>query len=95
LGKQGIAQIDERITELLSAFLHLNTIYQWKDLDWKTIDITHCKACKKHLLAAECPTLVIYYYYTGKIRQLFESLDRPAGQPADNLSNPGGLGDYS
>jgi len=53
-GNQGIAQIFEYITELLTSLIGKITIYQRKNTDSKIIDIANFKTCKNKLLAVEC-----------------------------------------
>jgi hypothetical protein len=93
-GNQGIARIFEHITESLTALIGKNTIYQTKNTDSKLIDIANCKTCKNILLVVEYAILIRYYYQTTKTRALYESIDGPAGRPADKPPNSDGLGDY-
>jgi len=94
LGNQGFAQINELITELLTAFIAKNSMYNRKNRDSKIINIADCKTCKKRLLAVEYQLFLIYYYPTAKTRTFYKSTDGPAGQPAGNPPNSGRLGDF-
>jgi hypothetical protein len=57
-GNQGIVQLFALITELLTALMGNNTIYQWSNTDSKLIDIANGKACHNALLVNE-NTIVI------------------------------------
>jgi len=63
-------------------------------MDSKMIEIANCKRCKKRLWALEYAVLIRYYYQTAKGRGSDESMDRPAGHPADYLPNWDGLADF-
>jgi hypothetical protein len=91
---QGIAWIFACITVLLTALLGKNTIYGRWNTDTKLIDIANCSTSKSSLLVAENSILIRYYQHTANTRALYESIDGPAGQPADNLPNSAGLGVY-
>jgi len=45
-------------------------------------------------LVVENAILIRYYSYTPKARALIESIDGPAGRPADNTPNSDVLGVY-
>jgi len=94
LSNHGITQIFEFITELLTAFIGKNITYYRNNTDSNISNFTHCKTCKMRLLAIEYTILTRYYYQTSKRRALYESLDGPAGWPADNPPNWDGLGDF-
>jgi len=94
LDNQGIAQICELITELLTTFIGKNTKYKRKNTDSKIINIANCKTCKKRFLDVEYVILIRYYYQTAKTRALYECLDGPAGRPTDNPPYSDGLGDF-
>jgi len=93
-GNQGITLSSTFITELLTAVMDKNTMYQRYNTDSKLIDIACCKACKNTSLVVENAILIRYYSHTPKARALIESLDGPAGQPADNLPNSDGFEVY-
>jgi len=92
LGIQGIAQIYELITELLTAIIGKNTTYKRKNMDSKIMDMANCNTPKKRLLPADYPILVRYYYQTAKARALYESTNGPAGRHWDNSPNSDRLG---
>jgi len=94
LGNEGFTLINELITELLTAFIAKNTTYNRKNTYSRKINVADYKTCKKRLLAVEYLISIIYNYPTAKIRTLYKSTDGPAGQPADNLPNSDGLGDF-
>jgi len=50
--------------------------------------------CKNTLLVVENKILISHCWKTPGIRAVYESMDVPAGQPADNPPNPEGLGVY-
>jgi len=87
LGSHGIAQIYELISELLTAIIGKNTIYERKNAYSKIINIAICKTLKQRLLAAEYVILVSYNYHTAKASTLYVSTEGPAGQPSDNQPN--------
>jgi hypothetical protein len=89
-----IPQIIVRITLLLTALVGRNTISQRWNTDTKLIDIATCTTCKRAILVAENAILITDYYRTANTTALYESIDVPAGRPADNLSNSDGLGVY-
>jgi len=93
LGNQDFVQINELITELLTASIAKNTTYNRTNTDSKIINIAGCKICKKRLLAVKYLLLVIYKYLTAKTKTLYKSTNGPAGQPADNLPNSDALGE--
>jgi hypothetical protein len=62
LGNQGIAQIVELITELLTAIIGKNAKFKRKNKDSKLIDIAHCKICRPGLLDIEYAILIRYNY---------------------------------
>jgi len=84
LGNPGIAQIQELITELLTAFLTRIRTFKWRNTDSKVLDITHCKKCNKKLLSAEYAILIRYYNQTAPTRAIYKPTNGPAGQPSDN-----------
>jgi len=92
---QGFARIFAFITELLTTLRGKNSIYQRQNTDSKLIDITSCTACKNILLVVENAILIRYYKHTPKTRALYESMDGPAGIPADNRPNSDGFGIYN
>jgi len=94
LGNQGFTQMNQLITELLTAFIAKNTTYNRKNTESKIINVADCKLCKKRLLAVEYLILIIYNYRTAKTRTLYESTDAPAGRPADNSPNSDGFRDF-
>jgi len=91
-GIPSIALISAFITELLTAVIDKNTMYQRYNTDSKLIDITSCKACKYISLVVENAILIRYYSHVAKARALIQSMDGPAGWPADNRPNSDGLG---
>jgi len=93
-GIEGITWMFVHISESFTALRGKNTIYQWKNMDSKLINITNCKTCKNMLLVVENTILIRYYQQTAKTRALCESVDGPAGQPADNPPNSDRLGVY-
>ena len=93
-GNQGIALISGFITELLTARIDKNTMYRTSNTDSKLIDIESCNACKNVSLVIENAILIRYYSHTPKTRALIESMDGPAGWPADQPPNSDGLGVY-
>jgi len=92
-GKQGIERIFELITEVWTASIGKNTKCTRKNTDYKTIDITNCKAFKQSLLHVEYTILIRYYYQAAKSRALYESRNGPAGQLAENPPSSDRLGD--
>jgi len=92
LCNQGFVQINELITELLTASIAKNATYKRKNTYSKIINVADCKTCKERLLAVEYLILIIYTYQTAKRRTLYKSSDGPARRPADNPPNPDGLG---
>ena len=87
-------QINELITELLTACIAKNTMYNRKNMDSKIINVAHCKTCKKRLLAVKYLILIIYNYPTAKRWTLYRSTDGPTGRPTDNPPNSDRLGDF-
>jgi len=94
LVNQGFTWMNELKTKLLTVFIAKNTMYNRKNLDSKIINVADCKTCKNLLLAIKNLILKINNYPTAKARTLYISTDRPAGRPADNVPNAGGLGDF-
>ena len=94
-GNRGIARIFEHKAGLLTALLGKNLIYQRKNTDSKIINTANCKTWKNTLWAVEYSISIIHYRHTVKARALSESLDGPAGCPADNPPNSDGLGDVN
>jgi len=92
LGKQGIALISAFIMELLTAVTDKYTMYQRYNTDSKLIDIASCKACKNISLVVENAILIRYYSHTPKARSLIESIDGPAGLPAEKPPDSDRLG---
>ena len=80
--------------ELFTVLIGKNTIYHKKNTDSKIIDIANCQPCKNQLLAVVYMILISHYYQTAQSRLLHESIDGPAGRPADNPPNPVWLGDF-
>jgi hypothetical protein len=66
LSNLGYLQINELITELLTAYIAKNTMYNRKNMYSKIINVADCKRCKKRLLAVEYLILVIFNYPTAK-----------------------------
>jgi len=93
LGNQGITQILELITELLTAFIGKNTEYKRNNAESKIIEIVNSKACKKSLPDVEYVILVRYYYQTARTRASNEYTGGPTGQPADFPLSSVRLGD--
>jgi len=93
-GNQGIALSSAFRTELLTAVIDKNTMYQWQNTNSKLIDIASCKACKIISFVVENAILIRYYSHTPKASALIESMDGPAAQPADNPRNSEALGVY-
>jgi len=91
---QVIALIFAFITELLTAIIGKNTIYQTYNTDTKSINIASCKAYKNTSLVVENAILIRYNSQTPKTRALFESIDGPTGRPADNPPISEGMGVY-
>jgi len=65
---QGVTQINERITELLTSFIAKNTMYNRKNTDSKLIESTSCTACNYVLLVVENTILGRYDKYTAKTK---------------------------
>jgi len=82
--KQGIARNFAHISWLFTALQGKNNIYARWSTDTKLIDIANCTTSKRAWLVAENATLIRYYYHTANTWALYESIDGPAGQPADN-----------
>jgi len=91
-GNQGITPISAFVTELLSAVIDQKTMYQRYNTDIKLSDIASCKACKNISLVVDNAILIRCYSHTPKARALIESVDWPAGRPADNPPSSDGLG---
>jgi len=87
LGDQGIVQMYQLTTELLTALISKSRSYNRKIMDSKIIDMANSKTCKNRFLAAEYVILITYCYQTAKTSALSESIDGPAWQPIDNLPN--------
>jgi len=47
LGNLGFTRMNQLITELLTAVIAKNTIYNGKNTDSKIINVADCKTCKK------------------------------------------------
>jgi len=94
LSNHGITRIYEFMSELLTASIGKNSTYYRKNMDSKIINFTHCKTCKKRLLAVEYVILIRYYHQTANTRALYECTDGPAGWPTDNPPTSDGLGDF-
>jgi len=90
-GNQGIACIIVLITELLTALIGKNPVYQRKNTDSKIFDIANCKTWKNLLLVVENAILIRHYSQTAKTRASYESIDGPA----DNRPNSNRLGVYN
>jgi len=88
---QGIAWIFPSITVLLTTLLGKNTIYRRWNTDTKLLDIANCSTSKSTLLVAENAILIRYYWHSANSTALYESIDGPAGRPADNPPNSDGL----
>jgi hypothetical protein len=54
-------------------------MFNRKNTDSKSINITDCKICKKRSFAVEYLIWAIYNYPTAKIRTLYKSTDGPTG----------------
>jgi len=93
LGNQGLARINELITELLTAFIAKNTTYNRKNSDSNVMNIADCKTRKKWLLAVEYLNSIICYYPTAKTRTLYKSTNGPAARSAANRPDSARLGD--
>jgi len=93
-GNRGIARIFMDITEPLTALIGTNKTYERNNPDFKIIDIANCKTCNNTLLAVEYAILIRYYYQTATTRAFYESIDGPAGWPAENTPNVDVLGDF-
>jgi len=93
LGNQGIEQIYEIITVLLTALVLLTKNHRKKNIDSKMTNVATCKVNKKIFLDVNYVILIEYNYQTAKARALYESTDGRAGQPADNPPNPDSMGD--
>jgi len=93
LSNQGFVRIKELITELLTASIAKNAMYNRKNTYSKIINVADCKSRKKGLLAVEYLIMIIYTYPTAKTTTLYKSTDGPTGRPADNPPKPDGLGD--
>jgi hypothetical protein len=78
----------------LTTLIIQNTKHNRKNIHFKILNITTCKAFTKGLLDVEQAVLIKYYYQTAKAKALYESTDGPAGQPADKPPNSYGLGDF-
>jgi len=91
---QGLAWNISCITVLLTASLGKNTIYRRWNTNTKLIDITSFSISKSTLLVAVNTILIRYYWQLANLRSLYESIDGPAGRPADNPPNSDGLGVY-
>ena len=94
LGNEGITQILELYTELLTFFISKNGKYKKRKLLSKIIDIANCKTCNKWLLDIEDMILIWYYCQLATTNALYESTDSSTGQPADNHPNSEVLGDF-
>jgi hypothetical protein len=91
---QGIVGIFTCITVILTTLLGKNTIYRRWNTATKLIAIANCSTSKSVSMVAENAILIRYYYHTANRRALYESMDRPAGRPADNPPNSDGLEVY-
>jgi len=81
---QGIVQIFEYITELLTALTAKNANYTRRNTDSNIIDIANFKSCKMWLHDIESLILVRHYYHEAKTRALYEYSNGPVGQQTDN-----------
>jgi len=91
-GNQSIVPIFAHITELLTILIGNITTYERNNTDSKLIDIANCKRFRHILLVVEHGILIQYCQHTAQSRALYESIDGPAGPPADNPPNLDGLG---
>jgi len=94
IGNQDIALIFEHLKQLLTTLIRKNIPYARKNSHSKTIDITNCQTRKSELLAVEFTILIIHYYQTSKSGAWYESIDGPAGWPADNPPKSDRLGNF-
>jgi len=67
--------IFEFITELSTAVVDKNTMYQRYNTDSTVIDFASCKASTTISLVVENTILMRYYSHTANARALFEYLD--------------------
>jgi hypothetical protein len=79
MGNEGIAQILELRTDLLSAIIGKNTILSRNNTDSTLIDIRNSNTFTKRLLAVEFAMLIRYCYQTAETKVLYESTDAPSG----------------
>jgi hypothetical protein len=82
------------ITVLFTTLVGKNTIYRMCNADTKLIDIAMCSRSNSTLMVSENVSLIRYYKHSANTTALYESIDGPAGRPADNPPNSDGLGDY-
>jgi len=90
----GITWIFAHITESLTTLIGRDKLYQRWKTDSQSIEIANCKTSEDVLLVVDNLILIRYYYHTAKTRGLYESIDGPAGRPADNLPNSDGFRVY-
>jgi len=60
--------IPKLLTALLTTFIGKGTEHERRYMDFKIIDITNCKTCKKKLLDVECVIVIRYYNPAAKAR---------------------------
>ena len=83
----------ELIIELLTTFIGNNTKCKRKNANSKIIDSWNSKPCKLRLLDVEYVILIQYYYQPANGRAVYQSIDGPTGQQADNSPNSDRLGE--
>jgi hypothetical protein len=93
LGNRRFARVNELRRESLTSCIANNMMFNRKNTDSKSINITDCKICKKRSFAVEYLIWAIYNYPTAKIRTLYKSTDGPTEWHGDIPPNADGLGD--
>jgi hypothetical protein len=72
-----------------------NTIYRRSNTKTKLIDFGNCSISKGSFLVAVNAILLRYYWQLANSRDLYGSIDGPAGRPADNPPISDGWGVYN
>jgi hypothetical protein len=81
-------QINKLRTELLTALIAENQRHNRKSIDSKITNLADSEICKKSLLAVEYLIFTICNCPYETTSTFYKSMDRSAGQQADNMLNP-------
>jgi len=78
---QGFVQIQELISELLTASIAKNATNKRKNMYSKILSVAECKTCKKRLWAVKYLILMTYTYPTAKQGHCINLQMDPLGDP--------------